>query len=52
MRNLAARLLDAAADMTAEVMVVVSDDDAKKRDDVAARLESYLYRIRNNSRVD
>lgn len=48
MRDLAARLVDAAADLTSEVVVVVSDDDPRKRDDVAARVENYLYRIRNN----
>jgi len=51
MRGLAAKLVDAAADLTSEVVVVVDDDDPRKRDGVAARVEGYLYRIRNNEEM-
>jgi len=48
MRELAARMLDTASDISSDVVLVVKDDDPKKRDGVAARIEDYLLRIRSN----
>ena len=51
MRDLAAKLLDAAAELSSDVMVVVKDEDSKKRDSLVARIEQYLFRIRNNEDI-
>jgi hypothetical protein len=51
MREVVAQLKNLVAELSSDVMVVVKDDDPKKRDSLAARLENFLYQIRNNESI-
>lgn len=51
MRDIAASIKNIAADLSSDLMVVIKDDDPKKRDALTARIEKFLYKIRNNEEM-
>jgi hypothetical protein len=48
MREIAESLLHTAADLTSDVMVVIQDKDLRKRDNLSAKIENFLFQIRKN----
>jgi hypothetical protein len=40
-----------SAELSSDIMVVVKDDDPKKRDILSAKIENFLYKIRNNENI-
>jgi hypothetical protein len=48
MREIVAHLIDAAAEMSSDVMVVLKDEDSRKRDALVSKVERLLHKIQNN----
>jgi hypothetical protein len=40
-----------ATDLSSDIMVVINEENPKKRDLVCAKLENFLYKIRNNEDI-
>jgi phosphopantetheinyl transferase (holo-ACP synthase) len=51
MREIVARLTAMAADLSSDLMVVIKDDNPSKRDAMVARIERFLFKIRNNEEM-
>ena len=51
MREIASKIKNIVSDLSSDLMVVIKDDDPKKRDELTARIEKFLYKIRNNEDI-
>ena len=52
MRDILAKIVDVAAELTADVIVVIEDGDKNKLDSVSAQVERYLSTIRDNEDLE